>query len=347
MIEEKAYDILGYIFYAAMILLLLITPIVARDIKGSLSWISIGPVSLQPAEFAKCFTAIAVAKYMSRYGYKVQELKDLGATVADDSERINTDPERLQKLTDRVNMIYSLCQKHRVKDLEELMAVGERLQQQLSAITHSDENINAQRELIASLRTRATAIATTLHSMREKAGKELSAEVEAMLQRLGMAEASFMVVAEKQEELLPTGMDRVRFMFSANGGVTPQAVEKVASGGEISRVMLALKALIARRKSLPTIIFDEIDTGVSGRIADAMGEIISSLGENMQVVAITHLPQVASKGESHFVVYKKNSRTNISALDSEQRVMEIAKMLSGSEITDAALTQAKLLLEKK
>jgi DNA repair protein RecN (Recombination protein N) len=136
-------------------------------------------------------------------------------------------------------------------------------------------------------------------------------------------------------------------MFSANGGVTPQAVEKVASGGEISRVMLALKALIARRKSLPTIIFDEIDTGVSGRIADAMGEIISSLGENMQVVAITHLPQVASKGESHFVVYKENSRTNISALDSEQRVMEIAKMLSGSEITDAALTQAKLLLEKK
>ena len=156
-----------------------------------------------------------------------------------------------------------------------------------------------------------------------------------------------MVVAEKQEELLPTGMDRVRFMFSANGGVTPQAVEKVASGGEISRVMLALKALIARRKSLPTIIFDEIDTGVSGRIADAMGEIISSLGENMQVVAITHLPQVASKGESHYVVYKENSRTNISALDSEQRVMEIAKMLSGCEITDAALTQAKLLLEKK
>lgn len=284
---------------------------------------------------------------VSRLHSVVQELKDLGATVADDSERINTDPERLQKLTDRVNMIYSMCQKHRVKDLEELIAVGERLKQQLSAITHSDENINAQRELIASLRKRATTIAATLHTMRDAAGKELSVEVEKMLQRLGMAEARFMVVVEEQEELLPTGMDRVRFMFSANGGVAPQAVEKVASGGEISRVMLALKALIARRKSLPTIIFDEIDTGVSGRIADAMGEIISSLGENMQVVAITHLPQVASKGESHFVVYKENSRTNISALDPEQRVMEIAKMLSGSEISDAALMQAKLLLEKK
>ncbi|MBO7330286.1 MAG: DNA repair protein RecN [Alistipes sp.] len=277
----------------------------------------------------------------------VQELKDLSATVADDSERINTDPERLQKLTDRVNMIYSMCQKHRVKDLEELMAVVELLKQQLSAITHSDENINAQRELIAELRKRATTIAKTIHSMREIAAQQISAEVEKMLQRLGMSEARFMVAVEAQEELMPTGMDRVRFMFSANGGVAPQAVEKVASGGEISRVMLSLKAMIARKKSLPTIIFDEIDTGVSGLIADAMGEIISSLGENMQVVAITHLPQVASKGESHFVVYKANSRTNISVLDCEQRVMEIAKMLSGSEITDAALTQAKLLLEKK
>lgn len=284
---------------------------------------------------------------VSRLHSVVQELKDLSSTVADDSERINTDPERLQKLTDRVNMIYSMCQKHRVKDLEELMAVGERLKQQLSAITHSDENINAQRELIAGLRKKATSIANTLHSMREIAAKQISTEVEAMLQRLGMAEARFTVAVEAQEELMPMGMDRVRFMFSANGGVAPQAVEKVASGGEISRVMLSLKAMIARKKSLPTIIFDEIDTGVSGRIADAMGEIIASLGENMQVVAITHLPQVASKGDSHFVVYKENSRTNISALDCEQRVMEIAKMLSGSEITEAALTQAKLLLEKK
>lgn len=284
---------------------------------------------------------------VSRLHSVVQELKDLSSTVADDSERINTDPERLQKLTDRVNMIYSMCQKHRVKDLEELMAVGERLSQQLSAITHSDENINLQRELIAGLRKKATSIANTLHSMREIAAKQISTEVEAMLQRLGMAEARFTVAVEVQEELMPMGMDRVRFMFSANGGVAPQAVEKVASGGEISRVMLSLKAMIARKKSLPTIIFDEIDTGVSGRIADAMGEIIASLGENMQVVAITHLPQVASKGDSHFVVYKENSRTNISALDCEQRVMEIAKMLSGSEITEAALTQAKLLLEKK
>lgn len=283
---------------------------------------------------------------VSRLHSVVQELKDLGATVADDSERINTDPERLQRLTDRVNMIYSMCQKHRVKDLEELMTVGARFAEQLKAITHSDENIAQQREQVAALRADAMKVAERLHAMREKAAKQMSGEVAAMLQRLGMAEARFEVDVVAQEELLATGFDRVRFLFSANGGVAPQAVEKVASGGELSRVMLALKAMIAREKSLPTIIFDEIDTGVSGRIADAMGEIISSLGENMQVVAITHLPQVASKGESHFVVYKENSKTNILALDANERVGEIAKMLSGSEITEAALTQAKLLLAK-
>lgn len=283
---------------------------------------------------------------VSRLHSVVQELKDLGATVADDSERINTDPERLQRLTERVNMIYSMCQKHHVKDLEELMTVGARFAEQLKAITHSDENIAQQREQVAALRADAMKVAERLHAMREKAAKQMSCEVAAMLQRLGMAEARFEVDVVAQEELLATGFDRVRFLFSANGGVAPQAVEKVASGGELSRVMLALKAMIAREKSLPTIIFDEIDTGVSGRIADAMGEIISSLGENMQVVAITHLPQVASKGESHFVVYKENSKTNILALDANERVGEIAKMLSGSEITEAALTQAKLLLAK-
>ena len=276
----------------------------------------------------------------------VLELKDVGATVADDSERIDADPERLQRLTDRVNMIYSMCQKHRVKGLEELIEVGEKFSAQLKAITHSTENIERQRELIAKFKAQATAQAEHLHAMREQAAKQISAEVAAMLQRLGMAEARFEVEVIWSEELMPTGGDKVRFAFSANSGMALQAVEKVASGGEISRVMLALKAMIAKQKQLPTIIFDEIDTGVSGRIADAMGEIISALGENMQVVAITHLPQVASKGASHFVVYKQNSRTNITLLDKEQRVEEIAKMLSGSEITEAAMSQARLLLGK-
>lgn len=274
----------------------------------------------------------------------VAELKDLGQMVADDSERIESDPERLQRVTDRVNLIYSMCQKHRVQTLEELLAVGERLAEQLARITHSDENIERQRQRIASLRQKAEQLAEQIHKRRAKAATSISKSIVQSLTKLGMAEARFDVEVERTEELLPSGGDRIRFMFTANGRMAPQPVEKIASGGEISRVMLSLKALLAEKSKLPTIIFDEIDTGVSGRIADAMGEIISSLGENMQVVAITHLPQVASKGKTHFVVYKEQSRTNIARLGEDDRITEIAKMLSGSELSSAALTQARLLL---
>ncbi len=276
----------------------------------------------------------------------VQELKDISATAADDCERIEADPERLQRLTERVNLIHSLCQKHRVKDLAELIAVGERLSAQLATITHSDENIQKQKALIAELEGRAHEQAADIHSARVEASNEASQRIEAMLMSLGMPEAKFSIEVAEGDELLTTGFDHIRFMFTANGRMGLQPVEKVASGGELSRVMLSLKALLAERSKLPTIIFDEIDTGVSGRIADAMGDIIRSLSTNMQVIAITHLPQVASKGDAHFVVYKEDSRTNITLLADNQRVEEIAKMLSGSVVTEAALEQARLLLKK-
>ena len=274
----------------------------------------------------------------------VQELKDLGATVADDGERIEADPERLQRLTDRVNMIYSMCHKHHVSTLDELIAVGEKFREQLATITHSDTEIKRQRDLISSLEKRARKQAAAIHSAREKVALHAAKSIAKSLTQLGMPEARFDVEIVDVGDLTPTGCDKVRFMFTANKNMPPQPVEKVASGGELSRVMLALKALLAQKAKLPTIIFDEIDTGVSGRIADAMGEIIRSLSDNMQVVAITHLPQVASKGESHFVVYKQNSRTNIAHLRDDERVEEIAKMLSGSVITEAALSQARVLL---
>lgn len=274
----------------------------------------------------------------------VQELKDIGSTVADDSERIDSDPERLQKLTDRVNMIHSMCQKHRVSTLEELIAVGGRLAAQLAMITHGGESIQQQKELIERLHSEATAKAAAIRKCRTEAAVTTSERIVKGLRMLGMPEAEFVIEVSDAGELLPTGGDRIRFMFTANGRMTLQPVEKIASGGELSRVMLALKALLAERSKLPTIIFDEIDTGVSGRIADAMGEIIRALAVNMQVVAITHLPQVASKGDSHYVVYKSDSKTNINLLNDEQRVEEIAKMLSGSAVTAAALEQARLLL---
>lgn len=274
----------------------------------------------------------------------VQELKDLGATVADDGERIEADPERLQRLTDRVNMIYSMCHKHHVSTLDELIAVGEKFREQLATITHSDTEIKRQRDLISTLEERARKQAAVIHSAREKVALHAAKSIAKSLTQLGMPEARFDVEIVDVGDLTPTGCDKVRFMFTANKNMPPQPVEKVASGGELSRVMLALKALLAQKAKLPTIIFDEIDTGVSGRIADAMGEIIRSLSDNMQVVAITHLPQVASKGESHFVVYKRDSRTNITHLQADERVEEIAKMLSGSVITEAALSQARVLL---
>ena len=274
----------------------------------------------------------------------VAELKDLGQLVADDSERIDANPERLQYLTERVNLIYSLCQKHRVQTLEELLLVQERLSAQLHAITHSDEVLEQQQRMIAALREKAAKSAKKIHALREKAAKSMSKSIEQSLTQLGMPEARFVVEVADAGELLASGSDRIRFMFSANARMAPQPVEKIASGGEISRVMLSLKALLAEKSKLPTIIFDEIDTGVSGRIADAMGDIISSLGENMQVVAITHLPQVASKGKSHFVVYKEQSTTYLTRLGEDDRITEIAKMLSGSQITSAAMSQARILL---
>lgn len=274
----------------------------------------------------------------------VAELKDLGQVVADDSERIDANPERLQHLTERVNLIYSLCQKHRVQSLEELLLVQEHLSAQLHAITHSDEALERQRAKIAALKDKAEKQATKIHTQREKAAKGMSKSIVQSLVQLGMPEACFEVEVVDAGTLMPSGRDHIRFMFSANARMTAQPVEKIASGGETSRVMLSLKALLAERSKLPTIIFDEIDTGVSGRIADAMGDIISALGENMQVVAITHLPQVASKGESHFVVYKEQSTTRLTRLGEDDRITEIAKMLSGSQITAAAMSQARILL---
>jgi DNA repair protein RecN (Recombination protein N) len=165
-----------------------------------------------------------------------------------------------------------------------------------------------------------------------------------MLRQLGMEDAQFVVEITPLDSFTSSGADSVAYLFTANRTTRPAAIERIASGGELSRVMLALKALLVEKIKLPTVVFDEIDTGVSGRIADAMGHIISTMAEGMQVIDITHLPQVASKRGAHFVVYKNEGRTNIQRLSERERRDEIAKMLSGSEITDAARKQAKILL---
>ncbi|MBO5830833.1 MAG: DNA repair protein RecN, partial [Alistipes sp.] len=186
--------------------------------------------------------------------------------------------------------------------------------------------------------------ANKIHDRRKGVCEEFEQKIVAILQKLGMEDARFEVEIKPTESFTPNGTDSIAYLFTANRTTKPAPIERIASGGELSRVMLALKAILVEKIKLPTVIFDEIDTGVSGRIADAMGEIIADMATKMQVVDITHLPQVASKSGAHFVVYKSEGKTNIRQLTKAERIDEIAKMLSGSEISDAARRQAKILL---
>ena len=274
----------------------------------------------------------------------LEELKDIDAAAASASERVDADPERLAKRSARLDALIALQQKYRVADEAELIALRDRSAAQLAAIVHSGEEIAAAEQALQEAADQAEALAERLHKAREKAAAGFAKEILTTLARLGMPDTVFQIALTPRPELDRTGRDQVQYLFTANARMTPQPIERVASGGELSRVMLAMKALLAKRMQLPTILFDEIDTGVSGRIADAMGEIIESLSASMQVVDITHLPQVASKGSAHFVVYKRNGRTEITRLSDDDRIAEIAKMLSGSQVTQAAVAQARILL---
>ena len=277
----------------------------------------------------------------------VAELKDISSTAADEAERIDADPEKLQKLSDRLNTIYSLEMKHRAESYDDLLAKAATFEARLATIDNSDTALKELEARIAEADKACRAAAHALHTSRTEIAKSLEESVVATLRQLGMEDAQFIVDITEGEHYTPLGTDSVAYLFTANRTTKPGAVERIASGGELSRIMLALKALIAERKMLPTVIFDEIDTGVSGRIADAMGDIISRLAGSMQIVDITHLPQVASKSGAHFVVYKEEGHTNIRRLTKAERVDEIAKMLSGSAITDAATKQARILLANK
>ena len=273
------------------------------------------------------------------------ELKDISATTAYDLERIEANPERLDAVNSRLDLIYTLQRKHRCEGIEELIALRDKYAEQLSAIEHSDEAIAEAEQRVAECEKVATSLAVKLHDARLKASPAFAKGVVEILHNVAMADAEFTIAVTPCTPTI-SGADTVDFLFSANKAVEPRAIEKIASGGELSRVMLALKTILAQHLALPTIIFDEIDTGISGRTANDVGDIIARLAESMQVIDITHSPQVASKGSRHFLVYKEQSRSNIRPLSAEERVEEIAKMLSGDTITEAALAQAKHLLSR-
>lgn len=278
------------------------------------------------------------------------ELKDISQEVSSQGESIEFNPTRLDEVNDRLNMIYSLQQKHRVQTLEELIALTEEYRGKLSAITSYDERIaeltERKEEQYKQVKQQAEVL-TKARAAAARGEKQLAAR----LVPLGMPNVRFQVEMGLKKEPGLQGEDTVSFLFSANKNGVLQNISSVASGGEIARVMLSIKAMIAGAVKLPTIVFDEIDTGVSGEIADRMADMMQEMGEqNRQVISITHLPQIAARGGAHYKVYKKDSDTetnsHIRRLTDEERVEEIAHMLSGATLTEAALSNAKALLAR-
>ena len=260
-------------------------------------------------------------------------------------EKIESDPELLDKYNNRLELLYNLRRKHRAESIDELIEIYNNYARQLASIDAADENIAELQSAVEAAAAKASELATSIYDAHKAAAPAFESAVESILHKVGMESAKFKIGFESIP-LSACGTEKIDFLFTANEGLTPRAVEKIASGGEMSRVMLALKGIISRSLALPTIIFDEIDTGVSGSVANAVGEVIAELSATMQVIDITHLPQIASKGDRHYLVYKSDSTTNMRQLTDSERITEIAKMLSGENITDAAIKQAQILLGK-
>ena len=277
------------------------------------------------------------------------ELKDLAREISGSQEAVEFNPARLDFVNERLNLIYTLQQKHHVKSVEELIALTADYRIRLDAITSFDERIAALRNRQQELYQTVLQKAEVLTEVRTRSARYIESQMESLLVPLGMPNVRFAVELSPRKEPDAKGMDSVTFLFSANKNGTLQNVASIASGGEIARVMLSLKAMIAGAVKLPTIIFDEIDTGVSGSIAEKMALIMQDMGrQNRQVISITHLPQIAARGIAHYKVYKEDTETgtnsHIRRLSDEERVQEIAHMLSGATLTEAAMNNARALL---
>lgn len=276
------------------------------------------------------------------------ELKDIAQEISSSVDHVEFDPNRLDAINTRLDKLYTLQQKFHVETVTELIATRDRIAEQLSHIDNGDEDIEEKEKEVAALLVKAEKQAALLTSIRQKSAKAIEKEMKGRLIPLGIPNVRFEIVfADKP--LSGNGADKVSFLFSANKSTQLQPVSQVASGGEIARVMLSLKAMISGAVKLPTIIFDEIDTGVSGKIAEKMADIMEEMGlQNRQVLSITHLPQIAAKGSHHYKVLKEETEngtlSHMKELNNQERIEEIAQMLSGIDITQAALANAKELL---
>ncbi len=292
----------------------------------------------------------AIRQVTERIDSAYIELKDIARDISNLAESIDFDPARLTMANERLDTIYTLQKKHHVESVAELIAIRDSLTARLNDITNSEDMLEDMRRQVEDMHRKATEAAARLTESRQEAARHVTEQLLAQMTALGMPNARFEIKFETKE-LAADGADRISYMFSANKNVPLEPIAQVASGGEVARVMLSLKAMISGAVKLPTIIFDEIDTGVSGRVAEMMAQIMRQMGRaDRQVISITHLPQIAALGTTHYKVEKTDTDdTTISRmrmLGHDERITEIAQMLSGSNISDAAIENAKSLLEK-
>jgi DNA repair protein RecN (Recombination protein N) len=277
------------------------------------------------------------------------ELDDLAAEVEKLAFSIEADPQRLAMVNNRLDNIYSLIQKHRVTDLDELIKKKDEIKDLIGSIVSSDERLIELETLLNREINRLKTVSEEISNKRKNVLPEIESRITELLKLLGIPNAKFRIILTHLQEFTATGIDQADFLFSANKQIAPENLAKIASGGELSRVMLSLKSLLTKNNNLPTIIFDEIDAGVSGEVADKVGQILSGMGKYMQVINITHLPQVASRGTRHYHVYKDDTDnstfTRVKLLSPEERILEVARLLSGSEVTETAMKNARELLK--
>lgn len=290
-----------------------------------------------------------IADYVQRIESAFIDLKDVAADLEIKLNDTDFDPQRKEFVENRLDLIYTLEQKHHVASVAELLQLQSDFAEKLARIDGFDAEIETLRKQLHEAEQHLTVAAERLSDKRRAAKTDFERIVTAQLTELGMPHANFVVAMTDAEQFLPSGRDNVEFLFSANKNAVPQPIAHTASGGELSRLMLVVKAQIANRTKLPTVVFDEIDTGVSGEVAHRMGLIMSNMSQSMQVFTITHLPQIAAKGIAHYKVYKHDTAdatvTNIVRLTSEQRVQEVAEMLSGKNPSAAAIDNARELLK--
>ncbi len=276
------------------------------------------------------------------------ELNDVVQEFESENEGLDYSPSELERLNDRLQIIYNLQKKHHVGSILELLEIQEVYQNKIIEVDSADENLSSKKLEIDQVNQKLEKLAVNIHKRRAKAIPTFTRQIESILSRLEMKNTKFSIKLIPSEELLSNGKDKLEFLISANKGVSFESLKKAASGGEMSRIMLAVKSILSKYTKLPAIIFDEIDTGVSGEVSNKIAEVMQQMSENMQVITITHLPQIAAKGNQHYKVYKEeinnNIHTNIKLLNDGERTVELAEMLGGKHITDSALAHAKQLL---